>query len=168
MIDSSSSGSTRFSSRLPVVALALVVAIGCGPSVPPPPATQAVHGIVKLNGEPVSLEGAAYVRFVPTDPAKGRFADGMIAEDGSYSVAAFKGQAGTVPGEYKVCFSSVSAAAESEAVTAPPLKLPKKYLSPDTTDLTVTVANGDNDLDLDLQGEVEDEADEMSEEESSE
>jgi hypothetical protein len=150
MIDAKNGHST-LSTRLAMLAAVVATAAGCGPNIPAPPSTQPVHGQVKLNGEPVTK---GFVRFVPEPGKGGRFAEGMIAEDGSYAVAAFKGQAGTLPGEYKVYFASQQNAAEGESL-APPLDLPKKYLSPETTDLKVTVSDGDNDIPLDLSGEKE-------------
>jgi len=144
---------STLSSPLAMLAAVLATA-GCGPHIPPPPTTQPVHGNVTLNGEPFTY---GFVRFVPAELGKGRFAEGMIAEDGSYAVAAFKGQAGTLPGEYMVYFSGLQAAAEGES-DAPPLPLPKKYLSKETTDLKVTVTDGDNDIPLEMQGEVEGDA----------
>ena len=161
MIDRRIFGSLFFS-RLAPPAMALVAAAGCGTKVPAPPTTQPVHGKVMLNGEAVTTGG--FVRFVPVEGGGGRFAEGMIAEDGSYSVSAFKGQAGTLPGEYKVYFSAVQNASEGEVGKVPRLKLPTKYLNAKTTDLTATVASGDNDINLDLQGEVEEEPEEESEE----
>ncbi len=135
------------SSPFAMLAAALVGVVGCGPSVPPPPTTQPVHGTVTLGGQPVTR---GFVRFVPTQGSSGRFAEGMIAEDGSYSVSAFKGQAGTLPGDYNVYFSSIQRAAEGEA-EGEPLAIPKKYLRPETSELKVTVTSGDNDIPLDLQ-----------------
>ncbi len=150
MIDATNEYSTLFP-RLAMLAAAMLAAAGCGPHIPPPPTTQPVHGNVTLNGQPVTK---GFVRFIPAEGSGGRFAEGMIAEDGSYAVAAFKGQAGTLPGEYKVYFSSIQRAAEGES-EGEPLGLPAKYLRPETTDIKVTVSDGDNDIPLEMKGEEE-------------
>jgi hypothetical protein len=151
MIDATNKYST-LSSPLTMLAVVMLAAAGCGPRIPPPPTTQPVRGTVTLNGQPVTK---GFVRFVP-EPGGGRFAEGMIAEDGSYAVTAFKGQAGTLPGEYKVYFSAIQQAAEGEGF-ADPLPLPQKYLRLETTDLKVTVSDGDNEIPLELQGETAEE-----------
>ncbi|HVX13109.1 MAG TPA: hypothetical protein VHC22_18135 [Pirellulales bacterium] len=154
-------GISRFlpSSTSAMLVAALVGAVGCGPSIPAPPSTQPVHGNVTLEGEPVTR---GFVRFVPAAGSSGRFAEGMIAEDGSYSVSAFKGQAGTLPGDYQVYFSSIQRAAEGES-EGDPLAIPKKYLRPETSELKVTVTSGDNDIPLELHADEGGEAEATTE-----
>jgi hypothetical protein len=151
MTDAMNANSNR-SSPLAMLAAVMVAAAGCGPHIPPLPATEPVHGNVTLDGQPVTN---GFVRFLPETGSGGRFAEGMITEDGSYTVAAFKGKAGTLPGEYKVYFSGQPQAAEEDHDEAPPPDVPKKYLRPETSDLKVTVSGGDNDIPLELHGEVE-------------
>ena len=125
---------------------ALAVAHGCGAKVPANPTTYAVHGKVTLDGQPLKQ---GYVRFDPAVPGKGTPAEGQIKADGGYEARSFVGQSGTTPGEYKVSLAAIPRAQEGE-VSAEPLAVPEKYLKPDTSDVSKTVASGDNSIDIEL------------------
>jgi hypothetical protein len=125
-------------------------------------ATAPVTGAVTYQNAPV--EGATVV-FAPT--AGGKPATGVTDAQGRYVLSTFAVKDGAVPGEYKVSVTKTQmegpTMSDEErnrflqehpgAIPPAPVSknlLPARYLSPQSSDLTVTVTNGDNDIPLAL------------------
>lgn len=146
-----------------MIALA-VVQSGCGPA---GPATQAVSGVVTLDGKPV--EGAT-VTFSPSS-STGAFASGITKADGRFSlnaaVAGAKAGAGTLVGEYRVSVLKVESPEVSRtddpnapgydplaSVTAKPAApkyvVPKAYGDPAASGLSAKVEKGGGSFDFAL------------------
>jgi hypothetical protein len=140
---------------------------GCGPSGPP---TQAVSGVVTLDGKPVS---GATVTFSPS-AAGGAFASGLTNAEGRFSLnaalAGAKAGAGTLPGDYLVSISKIESSeaarpddpnapgydplASVSSRPAPPKYLvPKAYGEPATSGLTATVGPGGGSFEFQLQSD---------------
>lgn len=132
--------------RMTVLAMALMLVQGCGPSIPSNPATYPVRGKVTLDGQPLKR---GFVRFDPVSPGKGLAAEGEIQSDGRYEARVFVGQQGTTPGEYKVSIAPLSRQQEGDLV-AEALDVPAKYQKPETSDITKTVTSGENSIDIEL------------------
>jgi hypothetical protein len=152
-------------SRL-LLTLPLLAALGCGSDVPDFPDVAPVTGTVKHAGKPV--EGAT-ITFNPATPGEGKFAaTATSAADGTYTLTTFFSPAaveeGAVPGDYKVTVmksppfdpSKVPAHGDDVVVrdvpeTAPTYLLPKQYAAVETTPLTASIKEGqDNVVPLEL------------------
>jgi hypothetical protein len=99
-----------------------------------------VTGTVTLDGEPLPN---ASISFSP-ESGSGVVSVGGSDASGRYELYYADGKTGAKIGRYKVC-----ATTESPHMGIPE-SVPKKYLSPDTTDLTVTVNSGKNTINLEL------------------
>ena len=146
---------------LQVASLALLVSLlGCSGS--KGPATAKVSGVVKYNGAPV--DGATIV-FSPV--AGGRPATAVSDSQGHYDLSTYGDKDGAVPGDYKVTVEKSKTEGEAPNLTYEQINemqmrgepipgqvtknlLPEKYISPATTELTVNVKSGTNDVPLDL------------------
>lgn len=131
----------------------MVVLTGCnmGPTLHP------VSGTVTYNDKPV--EGASVV-LIPTE---GPLVIGTPTDAAGKFTVMTDGQPGAPAGTYKVTVNKQSAAAgmptnptpedmakmgqAGQAVVAPP-ELPVKYSVPESTDLSVTIKAGENDVPL--------------------
>jgi hypothetical protein len=117
-------------------AICVMATIGCGDS-SRPTAPSTVRGVVTLDGQ-VLPEGV--VNF--SSSSTGDAAIAMVA-DGKFVVTG-----GMVPGTYKV---SVTPPTPTPENPAPPVsKVPEKYRTPETTDLTSKITGGTNEVKLDL------------------
>ena len=119
----------------------LFLATGCGQSLP---ATVKVSGKVTYHGKAVPH---GTVSFMPMQAAaEGQSqqpATGRIQADGSYIIQTFRIGDGVRPGEYGIAI----VAPANETASVVPVKnveylVPKKYLSPQTSGLTITIENG--------------------------
>ena len=116
---------------------------GCGK---PSLQTVLVKGKVTYQGNP--LRGGT-ITFHPVDRQKGRPATATIGADGTYDVSTLETARGLVPGEYKICVTSqqeslaMMSPAEAARAAAKSLAIPQRYTNPETSGLSVTVAEGD-------------------------
>lgn len=129
------------------IVTALVVSailIGCGGTDNDP--THQVNGVLHYNGEPLSNVGVTFY------PEHGRSAVGKTNAEGNFTLMTYNPNDGAVAGEHKVAIvpgPGDSAAKDSSELTAddyaPPASgnaeapFPRKYLSRETTDLTVHI-----------------------------
>jgi len=147
-----------------LVTTASLSMLGCGSSAPPGPELVPAKGKVTLNGNPLT---GAKLFFHPQDV---KLVDCVATSDdaGAFELYAL-GKSGAVPGKYKVTvqyytkpdgspFLLGAADADSGmdldqfiAMGQVKLGVPKKYLNPDQTDLTIEVTpSGSEDLVLAL------------------
>jgi len=124
---------------------------GCSNSLPPARKAYPARGKVLLaNGVPVRL---ATVHLDPKDRTKGNEAEGLIGDDGTFSIRTYSNREpdGAVPGEYKVWIEPYSKAKNGEKPkSAVPSAIPKKYQQGDTSELTVVIKPEENVLELKL------------------
>lgn len=123
-------------------ALALVgFTLGCGSA---GPEMGTVTGTVTLDGSPAAnLE----VSFDPKAAGSGTTAIGYTDASGAYKLSYAGGKTGAPLGEYNVSI----VAAEMDDADAPPVSIPARYNS--NTELSFTVAAGDNTADFPLKSE---------------
>lgn len=104
--------------------------------------TVQVHGQVTYQGKPVS-EG--WVTFLATTPSEGmpnRPATGDLQPDGTYQMRTIKPGDGVVPGEYVVTIVAYEYDKWTPPQTPddhPDYTIPKKYVSAQTSGLTITI-----------------------------
>lgn len=128
------------------VAVAVLLASGCGPSLPPKPQTFPVHGTVTLAGEAVH---GGTVFFEPIDTVNVVSGRGQIDKDGAYKASAFVDQEGLMPGEYKLRLEDDMRTAGQ--LGAEPTKYPAKFKKNGDAEVKVTVKAEDNSLDIPLE-----------------
>jgi hypothetical protein len=143
-----------------VACIAPVVTTGCSGS--KGPATAKVSGLVTYKGSPVE---DATVVFAPA--AGGRASTAVTDAQGRYELSTFGTKDGAPPGEFKVSVTKTKTEGEAPNLTQEQVNemmqrgetvpgpvttnlLPEKYTSPDTSGLSKTVKNGENDLPLEL------------------
>lgn len=118
------------------------------------PTTYPVKGLVQYKGKPV--EGAT-VTLIPSQ-ADGRSASGTTDAEGAFEVTTYVSPAlqaqGAMPGDYDIVVSKMEvrelaedlspqeAQATFQKLGPPKNLLPKKYRSPNTSGLSVTIENG--------------------------
>lgn len=120
--------------------LMVSVLLGCQQStVPNIPSVYPTKGRIQLDGKPLN-----YGRVVlhPLLPEAYR-AEGLIASDGSFTVASFRDKEGAVPGKYIL---TIDPSKKSKDYKGVPPTIPPKYQSEETSDLEVTVESTDTDL----------------------
>lgn len=111
-----------------------------------------VHGVVTLDGEPLS---GATVTFRLQDGA-GRSASGLTDDAGKYRLKYLPGHAGAIPGEYFVSVRKVVVADTGEKDSQGfPVRdvqevIPQRYATA-AGQLTASVSQGDNAIDFALQ-----------------
>lgn len=128
------------------IAAAVLLASGCGPSLPPKPQTFPVHGTVTLAGKPVH---GGRVFFHAIDTANVPSGQARIDKDGNYKAFVFVDQDGLVAGEYKLKFDDEMQNAEQ--LGAEPTKFPAKYKKNGDAEVKVAVKAEDNSLDITLE-----------------
>jgi hypothetical protein len=133
----------RLGSWLVLTTVAIASTIGCGGG-----QTAPVDGRVKFkDGSDVSVLSGYEVDF---QPAAGKTsATGHIAPDGTFKLTTFGADDGAIPGQHLVAISPPT----SPDPDKPPQKskLPAKYSSFDTSDLTVEIKPGRNTIELELE-----------------
>lgn len=137
----------------PLTVLALLAAVALVAGCDSGPPTSPVHGKVTYQGKPVTT-GA--VTFYPT--AGGRPAVGSIQSDGTYTLARKVPGDDVELGDYNVTIEAVEVSntqvSEEDLITATAVKpkylVPEKYMTQESSDLTATVTEGDNEINFDL------------------
>lgn len=140
------------SARQPLTALASTVALiaslllaGCGRSGPPRVATHPTKGSITFQGQPVSGAFIALHRKqhadhdVPTSTA-------VVQPDGTFAVSTYDAGDGVPEGEYVVTIQWRKIVKSGSDYVPGPSLLPARYSRPETSDLIVRVAAGDNAL----------------------
>jgi hypothetical protein len=120
--------------------------IGCGQSLPADPPLHPVHGVVKLDGEPIC---GGRVRFARTGD-QGQGGQAPVDAEGKYEANAVPTKLGLPAGEYKVSVIPRDVTEHSAFECDKVDKIPQKYQSFDDSGLTYTVTSGDNEYDIDL------------------
>lgn len=130
---------------LAVLMLAGVASIGCGPA---QPSLVPVGGIVTLDGRP--LAGGS-LRVIPKNA---RAATGRIGADGRFVLGTFADADGCVAGTHAVeVIPPASGGDERSPAAVAPAPFPLRYVSVDTSGLTITVTGPTSDLAIALSTE---------------
>jgi hypothetical protein len=107
-----------------------------------------VHGLVKLDGNPVPR---GTVTFAPA--GNGSTAYGLVQSDGSYQLHTGR-EEGLPPGQYTVTIAANEAPTVAGRDGGPPPTgkpiTPEWYRNPTSSGLSFTVESGDNEINLDL------------------
>lgn len=119
--------------------VALVTCFGCGEKLERPKLYR-TGGVVKLNGAPVADVSVTFY------PDKGRPSTGKTDASGRFQLTTFNAGDGTAVGRHKVAVVAEVTATivsntpgELEAIEKATSKVPKKYTSPETSELVNTV-----------------------------
>lgn len=141
------------------VILLVAAAVGCDRG----PATAPVHGKVTVGGKAVPTGTVQFYSTTGGPPAVGQ-----IRKDGSYVMARKVPGDEVVLGEYQVTIEAMASSSgarsdgpktfeeELESESSSPGQVlaeslvPEKYASLESTDLTATVTDGDNEINFDL------------------
>jgi len=135
-----------------LIATVLLLNAGCGGGAGLPAGeTGTVSGTVTLNGQPIQANCA--VTFLPPGDAAGVMAIGTTDAAGMYALK-MRDQEGVLVGKYHVSVSPPRApvmdvmAEDAGDIDDPPPLFPQKYLSPETSGVTLDVVAGSNKLDI--------------------
>lgn len=139
------------------IGIALCGLSGCSGSAVAEPLTEyddlhPVSGQITFNGEPIP---DATVRLHPvtpkTDGSLVHHPSGVVKEDGTFAIFTFREEGrgqGAPAGEYRISVSwlgSLEGLSES-SIDELKERLPAKYTKPQTSGLTVTVTEGENEI----------------------
>jgi hypothetical protein len=100
-----------------------------------------VQGKVSYEGN--APEGASVV-FAPVDGDHSKSASGKVQADGSYELETYPHGKGAFPGEYHVTVTWFTGNAREQE--NPVNKLPQKYATTQTSGLTASVKEGNNEI----------------------
>jgi hypothetical protein len=130
---------------IPLLALTLMVAVGCNSARDDRVKVYPVEGAVSFGGK--SLEGALIVLH-PEEVTDARVlpARGYVDGTGRFSMTTYESGDGAAEGEYRVTVVHTPLIERDGDVVAGPNVLPPKYASPRDTDLRVRIAAGPNSL----------------------
>jgi hypothetical protein len=119
---------------------------GCGGSPERPEVVYPLTGALEFEGQPAV--GASIVLY-PQDELISARPKATVNDDGTFAVTTYEPGDGAPPGEYKVTVEWRRPVAGRESAgddQPPPNVLPSTYASPQTTPLTVTVEEGENEF----------------------
>ncbi len=134
---------SRFSIALSL--LTPLAIVGCGESAPSHVATYPVEAPITFRGKPTP---GACISFHPVTPTEEVPAPrGVVTRDGQLQVSTFNGGDGAPEGEYVLTVQWNRLVRRGDEVVAGPNVIPRKYTSPQTSNLRVRIAAGDNKLD---------------------
>ena len=143
---------------LAVVATCFVVATGCSPS--GQVKTYPVKGRVMFEGKP--MVGGGAISLIPKTNQPGKTAGGTILPDGSYVLGTYKGEDGSMAGEFRVVIFQEtvkegqaapdgSAPSATAAISVPAAdRIPVVYASDRDSPLTANIETKPNKINFDL------------------
>ena len=135
----------RYSICAVASALLAATALGCGDAKPDRVAVHPATGKITLKGQPT--HGAQIILHPKSElgadvPAPRANVD----KDGSFKLSTFEGGDGAPEGEYVVTLRWYKLVKQGPDVVAGPNVIPPKYTRPESSDITVRIAAGQNDL----------------------
>ena len=125
--------------------LAAVLLAGCGRSGPPRVPTHLAKGVITYQGQPVA---GAFVALHPKEAAKPDVPTptAIVQPDGSFAVTTYDSGDGVPEGEYVLTIQWRRAVKQGGEYLPGPNLLPAKYGKPETSDLVIRIATGQNEL----------------------
>ena len=133
-------------SRLPFVLSLLtpLAFVGCGDSAPLTVATYPVEAPITFQGKPTP---GAFVAFHPVTPTENVPAPrGVVTREGQLQVSTFNGGDGAPEGEYVLTVQWGRPVKQGDEIVPGPNVIPRKFASPQTSNLRIRIAAGDNKL----------------------
>jgi len=128
---------------LPLVTVGLLS--GCGKAKQPWEVVHPAKGVVHYKGEPLA---GARITLIPQDgdvPETVR-PSATSSEDGTFELGTYDKSDGAPAGNYKALVLHFPTVGPKENPSPGPNSLPKKYAKVETTDLTIELAEGVNDI----------------------
>jgi hypothetical protein len=130
--------------NLIVLLLLPLASAGCGSNVSRLP-THPVEGFVQFEGRPLP---GAFIVLHPKGLADQKVLPAHAKTDasGKFKASTYDANDGAIAGEYSVTVEYQELVKTDDGVVAGPNLLPPKYANPQTTDVTIRVAQGENKL----------------------
>jgi hypothetical protein len=127
-------------------ALACLLAVGCGGK-NAPRATYPVSGSVEYNGQ-IPVGGMVVLNPVskPDDGKQFFTPRGTVNSDGTFKLWTYELDDGAPAGDYIVTFSWHGNVTDEDLQNAQTELMPMKYRKPETSDIKVTITDGENQL----------------------
>jgi hypothetical protein len=124
--------------------LVTLAALGCGEAQPDRVAVHRVSGAITLKGRPMP---GAFLTFHPRTPvANVPTPRGSVDRNGAFKLSTYDGGDGAPEGEYLVTVQWYKPVTRGGDVVAGPNVIPGKYAAPATSNISVRVAAGENNL----------------------
>jgi hypothetical protein len=136
----------RAHNRIAFIALALaaLTAPGCGEAKPERIPLHAVQGAITFKGQPIP---GAFLIFHPKTPDESvPTPRASVNGAGAFALSTYDGGDGAPEGEYIVTVQWYKPIRNGADVVAGPNVIPRKYAAPSTSNLSVRVAAGSNQL----------------------
>lgn len=125
--------------------VAVLLAVGCGQAAKEAPvAVHPAKGTITFKGQPIP--GAMLTLHPKTEIAEVPKPRANVGKDGAFHLTTFAGNDGAPEGEYTVTIVWYKPIKHGNDVQAGPNVIPKKYTAPQTSDLQVRIAAGENNL----------------------
>ncbi|MBA3483577.1 MAG: hypothetical protein H0T51_17355 [Pirellulales bacterium] len=122
----------------------LVALLGCGEAKPDRVAVHPAAGTVTFKGQPA--HGASLTLHLKTAAESVPAPRANVEKDGSFKLSTFNGGDGAPEGEYVVTVRWYKLVKEGSDLIAGPNVIPPKYTNPQSSNLTVRIAAGENAL----------------------
>ena len=134
----------RFDVGLFGVALLSVALAGCSEAQPDRTPVFPAKGIITFKGEPIS---GALVALHPKTPTAGTpNPRANVGKDGAFQVSTYVTADGAPAGDYTLTVLWYKPIKNGADVVSGPNVIPAKYANPNTSDLVVSIKQGENDL----------------------
>jgi major membrane immunogen (membrane-anchored lipoprotein) len=136
---------TAFTLTQRLMLVAAMLLVGCGRSGPPRVATHPTKGSITFQGQPVS---GAFVALHPKQSSHPEVptSTAIVQPNGTFAVSTYDSGDGVPEGEYVVTVQWRKVVKSGSDFVPGPSLLPAKYSRPETSDVTVRVAAGNNAL----------------------
>lgn len=126
------------------VAMAAVVFVGCGEAKPARTPVFPIRGTITFKGQPMP---GALVALHPKAPAAGTPSPrANVTKDGAFEVSTYDGGDGAPVGDYTLTVLWYKQIKSGPDVVSGPNVIPQKYAKAETSDLTISVKEGVNEL----------------------
>ena len=126
------------------LSVVVIGVVGCGSSNEPPVPVFPAGGTITFKGQPIP--GAAITLHPTTPVADVPTPSADVTKDGAFSLSTFSKADGAPEGSYKVTVRWYKLVQQGGAIQAGPNVIPRKYANPETSDIEVRIAAGQNDI----------------------
>jgi hypothetical protein len=122
----------------------LVAILGCGEAKPDRVAVHPAAGTITFKGQPA--HGASLTLYPKTVAENVPAPRASVEKDGSFKLSTFNGGDGAPEGEYVVTVRWYKLVKQGSDLIAGPNVIPRKYTNPQSSELTIRIAAGENAL----------------------